>query len=163
MQSEADEISKTQRKVHVEQLQHLGLQLVKLSKEQLGKIDLPDKLLEAILLAQKLTSNSAIRRQNQYIGRLMRDVDADYIRNKLAELNSQSVATTKILHICELWRERLLKDNQELSVFINQYKPNDISELRQLINSARKEQLLGRPKSYRKLFKIIRNIIEMEK
>ena len=76
--------SKTKRKQQMDELQKLGMQLVDLSKDKLSKIDLPEPLLDAIKLAQKITANGAIRRQNQYIGKLMRSVDAEYIQTKLA-------------------------------------------------------------------------------
>ena len=49
--------------------------LVKLSAEQLARIDLPEELREAVLEARRFTKHEAIRRQMQYIGRIMRDVD----------------------------------------------------------------------------------------
>jgi ribosome-associated protein len=155
--------SKTKRKQHMDDLQHLGMELVQLSKEKLAKIELPDVLLDAIKLAQKITANGAIRRQNQYIGKLMRSVDAVYIGNKISELNSDSVKSTKLLHDCESWRERLLKEDKELDVFVKTYTVLDIGQLRTLIRACRKEQLVNEVKSYRKLFKFIRDVIEMEK
>lgn len=155
--------SKTKRKQHMDYLQHLGMELVELSKQKLAKIELPDTLLEAIKLAQKITANGAIRRQNQYIGKLMRNVDATYIENKLHELNSDSVKSTKLLHDCEMWRKRLIKEDKELDAFVNTYSTSDIGQLRGLIRLCRKEQAENEIKSYRKLFKFIRDVIEMEK
>ncbi len=163
--SEIEELapSKTKRKQHMDYLQHLGMELVELSKQKLAKIELPDNLLEAIKLSQKITANGATRRQNQYIGKLMRNVDATYIENKLHELNSDSVKSTKLLHDCERWRERLIKEDKELDIFINTYTTSDIGQLRGLIRLCRKEQAVDEIKSYRKLFKFIRDVIEMEK
>src|SRR3990167_5979853 len=96
---------KTKRKAHMDELQHLGTLLIELSKDQLAKFTLPEPLLDAIRLAQKITANGAIRRQRQYIGKLMRNVDSDYIRDKLAEVNNESALSTKVLHLSEGWRE----------------------------------------------------------
>lgn len=153
------ELSKTKRKQQVEDLQKLGMQLVELSLEKLHKIELPAVLLDAIILARKLTANGAIRRQNQYIGRLMRDIDDNYIRDKLVELDADSAANTRILHLCEKWREKLLADDKELNVFISEFKVVEISELRNLIRITRREQAQGQIKSYRKLFKFLRNVL----
>ena len=155
--------SKTKRKQQMDELQKLGMQLVDLSKDKLSKIDLPEPLLDAIKLAQKITANGAIRRQNQYIGKLMRSVDAEYIQTKLAELNSDSVKNTRILHLCESWRERLIAEDKELDLFVSQYQVDDIGQLRNQIRTCRKEHDLGQVKTYRKLFKFIRDIIETEK
>ncbi len=155
--------SKTQRKHQMDDLQKLGMQLVELSKDKLAKIDLPDNLLEAVKLAHKITANGAIRRQNQYIGRLMRSVDAKYVQDMLTELNSDSAKSTKLLHLCELWRERLIAEDKELDLFVTQYQVDDIGQLRTQIRACRKERTLGQIKTYRKLFKFIRDIIETEK
>ena len=154
--------SKTKRKQQMDDLQDLGMELVALSKQKLAKIELPETLLEAIKLAQKITANGAIRRQRQYIGKLMRNVDAQYIENKLFELNSDTIKGTKLLHDCEIWRERLIKEDKQLDVFVNTYATSDIGQLRGLIRLCRKEQAVNDIKSYRKLFKFIRDVIEME-
>lgn len=163
--SEIEELppSKTKRKQHMDYLQHLGMELVELSKQKLAKIELPDNLIEAIKLSQKITANGATRRQSQYIGKLMRNVDAAYIENKLHELNSDSVKSTKLLHDCETWRERLIKEDKALDVFVNTYAVSDIGQLRGLIRLCRKEQAINEIKTYRKLFKFIRDVIETEK
>jgi ribosome-associated protein len=163
--SEIEELppSKTKRKQHMDYLQNLGMELVELSKQKLAKIELPDNLIEAIKLSQKITANGATRRQSQYIGKLMRNVDAVYIENKLHELNSDSVKSTKLLHDCEMWRERLIKEDKELDIFVNTFATSDIGQLRGLIRLCRKEQAVNEIKTYRKLFKFIRDVIEMEK
>jgi len=51
---------------------------------QLLRLQLPGELLEAILEAQRLRSRVALGRQRQYIGRLMRDIDAEPIERALA-------------------------------------------------------------------------------
>ena len=153
-------ISKTKRKEHMLDLQDLGIELVKTSKEKLNKLDLPQNLLDAIKLAQKITSNGAIRRQYQYIGKLMRNVDDEEIRSKLEYLNGDSLKATKTFHLAEKWRDALLTDDEALNRFIAEFTEFDISELRALIRSVRKEQQLNLNRNYTKLFRLIRGIIE---
>ena len=81
--------SKTERKKAVHALQDLGVELVALSEEQLAAIELPERLRDAVLEAQRITSREARRRQLQYIGKLMRKVDAAPIRAALAALRAQ--------------------------------------------------------------------------
>jgi ribosome-associated protein len=50
-----------------------------------AQLQLPATLLEAILEAQRLRSRVALGRQRQYIGRLMRAVDAAPIERALAD------------------------------------------------------------------------------
>jgi ribosome-associated protein len=156
-------ISKTKAKEHMQELQDLGVALVALSKDKLAKFNLPNTLIDAIALAHKITSNGATRRHYQYIGKLMRDVDYNYIKHKLAEVNNDSIASTKLLHLTEQWRDRLLAQEEELKYFLLQYPDCDIQELRTLIRSVRREVQLGQNRNYRKLFKFIRDIIEGNK
>ena len=64
--------SKSQRKREMTALQDLGGELVALSKERLAKIDMPERLRDALLEAQRITSHEARRRQMQYIGKIGR-------------------------------------------------------------------------------------------
>jgi len=54
---------------------------------QLRALQLPETLLEALLEAQRLRSRVALARQRQYIGRLMREVDAEPLERALAEFS----------------------------------------------------------------------------
>src|SRR5688572_18221589 len=105
-----DELSKTKRKRAMLDLQDLGEELTGLNHEQLDELALPELLLEAILEARRLNKFGARRRQLQYIGRLMREVDAQPIREKLDTLRGSSRAHAAWLHKVERWRDRLLTD-----------------------------------------------------
>ena len=73
-------VSKTRKKREMHELQALGVALVELPETQLKSMALADDLLEAVLEAKRITSHEARRRQMQYIGRLMRDIDPAAIR-----------------------------------------------------------------------------------
>ncbi|MGH8802709.1 MAG: ribosome biogenesis factor YjgA [Casimicrobiaceae bacterium] len=77
-------LSKTRRKHAMHALQELGRELVELDPSRVAALELPEPLADAIALARRLTRHEAKRRQMQYIGRLMRDVDAQPIRDALA-------------------------------------------------------------------------------
>jgi ribosome-associated protein len=154
-------LSRTKRKEQVEALQDLGVELVKTSKEKLAKLDLPANLFEAIKMAQKITANGAIRRQYQYIGKLMRQVDAEAIQNRLEYLNGDDVKSTQIFHLSEKWRDELLNSGDEvLDRFSATYSNFDIGELRSLLRAVRKERELQQNRNFTKLFRLIRTIIE---
>ena len=70
-----EEISKSQRKRDMTALQKLGEALVALPMAQLVKIPLEPSLSDAIHEARSLESHGAIRRQLQYIVKLMRHID----------------------------------------------------------------------------------------
>ena len=75
-----DKPSKSQRKREALALQELGETLVDLKPAQLGKMPLPEELREAVLAARQMTQRGARKRQLQYIGRLMREIDPEPIR-----------------------------------------------------------------------------------
>ncbi len=52
-----------------------------------------------------------------------------------------------------------MAEDKELNTFINEYQVIEINELRNLIRSTRREQAQGQIKSYRKLFKFIRDVL----
>ena len=60
----------------MEALQALGEALLGVDHAKLQKLGLPERLTEAIGAARHITKRGARRRQLQYIGRLMREVDA---------------------------------------------------------------------------------------
>ena len=67
--------SKSQRKRDATALQDLGEQLVDLTPAQLNQIPLPDDVLEAVRLARAISQRGGRKRQLQYIGKLMRQID----------------------------------------------------------------------------------------
>ncbi|MDD3267426.1 MAG: ribosome biogenesis factor YjgA [Burkholderiales bacterium] len=154
-------LSKTRKKEQMNDLQTLGIELVGFGKAKLAKLDLPQNILEAVKEAQRLTANGAIRRQYQYIGKLMRHgVDADELRKKIDYLNGDSIVATRILHLSEHWRDKLLDKDDELQKFVTEYDGFDIGELRSLIRLVRKERDQQQNKNYTKLFRTVKLIIE---
>ena len=67
-------------------MQKLGEELVTLRETDLEQLDLDEDLLDAVLEAKRIKSRGALRRQKQYIGKLMGRVDAEPIREGLALL-----------------------------------------------------------------------------
>ncbi|WP_460529047.1 ribosome biogenesis factor YjgA [Chitinimonas naiadis] len=156
---EIEYVSKSQMKRDVEALQDLGVQLIALSKMQLKKLDLPEALLVAIKDAQKITANGAIKRQRQYIGKLMREVDPAPIRALLDSLRGDNDQQTAWLHQIERTREELLTDDKAVAALISEHPEVDIQQLRQMIRNARAERAAQKPpKHYRSLFQFLKEI-----
>jgi ribosome-associated protein len=78
--------SKSARKREYLALQQLGEELLTLKKPDLLGMQLDDELLDAVLEARRIKAHGALRRQKQYIGKLMRDIDPAPIRAALARL-----------------------------------------------------------------------------
>jgi len=141
------------------ELQALGVALAELSESQLKEMRLGEDLLEALLEAKRIRSHEAKRRQMQYIGRLMREVDPAPIRSRLAELEGSSAQATARHRRLETWRERLLDDDEALTAFAAEHPGADLQALRTLIRNARKEQKESKPpRAYRELFRVLKEI-----
>jgi len=152
-----DAPSKTQRKQEMHALQALGQRLVALNAAQLASVELPERLREAIAEAQRIRSREAHRRQLQYIGRLMREVDPAPIRAQLEVWDGRSRAATAAHHRAERWRERLLGDDAAFTEFAREHPRIDLQQLRACVREARKERLAGRDlRHFRELFRLIR-------
>jgi len=152
--------SKTQRKRAMHELQALGERLVELNAEQLAAVALPDALREALEQARHITRHEARRRQLQYVGRLMREVDPEPIREKLKTWDGVSVEETARLHRIERWRDRLLEDDDAVAALAETDPGIDTRRLRALVRRAREERATGRPpRSTRELFRTLRDII----
>jgi ribosome-associated protein len=160
MQDTEQIISKTQRKQEMHELQALGEQLMELPKHKLSQIELPENLHEAILEAQRITAHGGRKRQLQYIGKLMRNVDAEPIRKKLQQWQGHHAVETALMHQLENWRTRLINDATALPELIATHPDADVQHLRTLIRNAQKEALNNKaPKSSRELFKVLREMM----
>ena len=151
--------SKSQLKREMTALQELGEELVGLSRERLAKIDMPERLRDAILDAQRITKHEARRRQMQYIGKIMRDVDAGPLREALDELKGLSAAANARQHHLENLRTRLMEDEAAFGDLAREFPAADIQHLRQLRRNALREAEQGRPpRAYRELFRELREL-----
>lgn len=158
---ELQPISKTRRKEAMLALQDLGEELVKLPASKLDKLDLPDELRRAVEDCRRFTKHGAIRRQLQYIGRLMRGVDEAPIARQLAAWKGESDEEKALLHRIERWRDRLIDNDEALTLFLNEYPQADATQFRQLIRNARHEAANNKPpKSSRAIFKLVREVVE---
>ena len=159
--------SKSQVKRDMLALLDLGKQLVDLSPEKLKQLPLGEKLFEAIRLAQKINAREGRRRQVHYVGKLMRDADADAIRQQLDIWENGSREQTAAMHRLETLRDLLLSDDNALTQLLNEYPGADVQHLRALIRAGRKESesntrlLPGQSpqrKHYRALFQALKTL-----
>jgi ribosome-associated protein len=78
--------SKSARKREYLALQKLGEELISLKESDLASLPLDENLLEAVLEARQIKAHGAMRRQKQYIGKLMRHIDPEPLRIEMAKL-----------------------------------------------------------------------------
>ena len=155
--------SKTRLKQAAHDLQALGARLVDLPKDRLQGLGLPESLYDAVRECQSITRHEARRRQLQYIGRLMRDVDPTAIEAQFSVWDGTSAAEVALQHSIERWRDRLMDDATAaaaLTELAAAHPGCDVQQLRTLMRNARREFAQGRPpRSHRELFRALRSII----
>ncbi|HEY1458836.1 MAG TPA: ribosome biogenesis factor YjgA [Casimicrobiaceae bacterium] len=153
-------LSKTQRKHAMLALQDLGERLVELIPARLASLALPERLSDAIVAARKLTGHEARRRQMQYVGRLMREVDPAPIEAELARWAHAPNAEKARLRMVERWRERLLSEAGALDAFFETQPLADRAALQALIARAAAERARGSPPhAYRELFRVLNALL----
>ena len=152
--------SKTKIKKQMHELRDLGEELTELSRDQLAKLDIPDSLRDAVREMSRMKSFGAKRRQLQYIGKLMRDVDPAPIIAKLDTWKGVSQQHIGYMHQIERWRERLMEGDKALTELLAAYPDTDVQRLRTLIRNAIKERDTGKPaKNYKEIFQVLRETI----
>ena len=152
--------SKTKIKQQMHDLQDIGEQLVELGNDRLKQLDLPERLYDAVCEMKRINKFGAQRRQMQFIGRLMREVETAPIIAKLKIWNGTSRQHTAYLHQIERWRDRLLESEDALTELLAAHPDADAQHLRALIRNAHKEKELNKPpKSYREIFQMLREVL----
>ena len=137
-------------------LQALGEALLNVGTARRADLDLPERLVEALDAAQRITQREARRRQLQFIGRLMRDIDAAPIRTRLAQWADAPNAEKARLHALERWRERLLAEDDALDRLCADRPAADRARLAALVDAVHAEQAHGQPpRAYRELFRAL--------
>jgi ribosome-associated protein len=151
--------SKTRRKAQMDALQDLGETLLELSPARLSELTLPERLVEALEAARRITQREARRRQMQFIGRLMREVDPAPIRERLARWADGPNPEKARLHKVERWREQLLSDRAALDRLCAEQPGADRPRLSALIEDARAERARGEPpRAFRELYRALRGL-----
>jgi ribosome-associated protein len=142
------------------ELQKLGERLLALPAHQVAALDLPERLSEALSLARRITAHEGRRRQLQFIGRLMRSVDAQAIRAAIEVDDAQHRAQTALMHQAEHWREQLLSDPRRLAEFVSRHPGAATAGLHTLIRCARSEvHRAQHGRHYRELYRVLRQIL----
>ena len=148
--------SRSQLKRDSQELRDMGAQLVQMPNAHLNKIAMDNTLLAAIKEARRLKSNDARRRQIQYIGKLMRNMDLTEIRHSVEKLNHQSQTFRQHFAILEQWRDRLIDEgNDAIEEFLTAFPNADRQQIRNLSRQAGREK---NSSAKSKLFKYLKEI-----
>ncbi len=152
-------VSKSERKRQMHALQALGDKILTLNETQLASIPLTAELEKAIGEAKRIKSREGLRRQKQYIGKLMRVTDHEAIEAALEAISDKQNRLARAFHVMEQWRDELIEgDNAVVERFINEFPNVDIQQFRSVVRAAKSEKTKNKPPaSARKLFKLIRD------
>jgi len=168
------EASRGDLKRESDELQELGKELLTLRADLFNAVGLPDKLVDALAEAKRITNFEGKRRQMQYVGKIMRKLDPELVqeaRQALQEQHKGSATEKMQLHLAEHWRDRLIADDEALALWMAQHPDTDSQQLRALIRQARKDaQPEGKQanvqvsqglaprkgRAYRELFQLVR-------
>lgn len=161
----ADAPSKTRRKTESHERQDLGEQLVALSAGQFEEIAaeaaLPERLIDAIVAARGITAWGGRKRQLQFIGKLMRDIDPAPVERRLEAWAQGRAMDAAQQHALERWRERLLAEPDALDALAAEHPGLDRPRFRSLIAKAKIErERKAPPRAYRELFRELKLLSE---
>ena len=150
-------VSKTELKKDSKKIQAFGKKISELSSEEISSFNFPDTILKAIKDCKSIKSNVAKKRQVQYLGKLLREIDLSEAYLQMDQINSSSQLEVRNNHKAEIWRERLIQDKDAVTELIELFPDIDRQKIRQLIQNTLKEiKASNPPKYYRQLFKYIK-------
>lgn len=153
--------SKSHLKRVQNELQALGKEMTRMGDETLAKIGLPEDVLAEIVEYRRMKNFGAQRRQLQLIGKKMRDMDPDAVREAIARATGESRAAVALLHKCETLRDRMLDSDEVVRTFIDGHSDIDIRRLRELVRFARREREAQKPpKSARELYRLLHDYFD---
>ncbi|GHC48435.1 UPF0307 protein [Alcaligenes pakistanensis] len=167
-----DRPSKSQVKREMHALLDLGKRLIEVSDDRLKQLNLDESLMAAIKAAKRIspTAREGRRRQIHYVGKLMRNVDPEPILKQLDVWENGSKEDTRAMHRLEALRDLLLRNDDALTEFMNEFSGADIQQLRTLIRAARKESEKNstleqgqdpQRKHYRALYQYIKTLVDL--
>jgi len=159
-ETEYDGPSKSQLKRESHHLVDIGEEILKLSREEIQSLNLPDEVEVAINTALKIKSRSGLKRQRLYIGKLLRSMESDEIETQLRKIQHRHDTNTAHFKRLEKWRDSLIdNDKRTLNEVISHYPNIDRQHINQLIRAAHQEKQKNKPPAAsRKLFKYLREL-----
>ena len=153
-------VSKTELKKDSKNIQQFGKKISEVTIKNIEAFKFPLNIYEAVIGLKNLKSNSAKKRQIQYLGKLLREFDLTHAFLVMKQLEVSSQKEIQRNHIIEGWRDKLLSNNDSITEFVDEYPKIDRQLLRQTISNAQKEKKDNKnPKYSRQLFKLIKDII----
>lgn len=146
--------------------QALGMEIARLPAAERAALPLPPELAEAMNLLDRLTDHEGRRRQEQYIGRLMREMDTEALQRAVARRQVADAAAVARFHAAEAWRQRLLDaTDADVPRLLDEFRrrlagtasadADAAAGLRRAVEAARAARARGEtsPRAFRALFR----------
>jgi ribosome-associated protein len=151
--TELEPPSKTQLKQDATDLQQLGQKLTSYNSAVLRKLSLNEVLISALEEFNRLpNSHGARRRQLQFIGKLMRDLDYDAVMKSIDDLESGHLRKKKKPSAAKLLCEAILESGDaEINAALEQYPQLSRQTMRQLYREYNRAAETSRDKFKTKL------------
>ncbi|MGL4455408.1 MAG: ribosome biogenesis factor YjgA, partial [Plesiomonas sp.] len=102
-------VSKSEIKRDAEALKVLGQELISLGRQALARVPLDDELRAEIELAKKI-KKEGLRRQVQFIGKMLRSRDVEPIITALDKMKNRHNQQIALFHKFEHIRDRLIEN-----------------------------------------------------
>ena len=139
------------------------MQLLSLSAQQLAEISIDESLKQAVLAAQQIGSRSALRRQKQLIGKIMRQVDPAPVRAALEIMGQQERMDKSVFRNAEKWRDRIVAEGRPAVADFSAAADRDTEQLQALCNElSRTDHVAGRKKICRRIFREVQQQLLLE-
>jgi ribosome-associated protein len=154
--------SRSARKRAAQSAKALGERLIELPDAELAALDLPEKLLDAVREARRISSRAAGARQRQYIGKLMRGLDCTPIAAALDARHVEAALESQRFARAESWRDRLLAEGDAaLAELAERYPQIDRAAWRDRMAAAHaaKENDARARAAQRELFRALRALL----
>jgi ribosome-associated protein len=162
---EYDGPSKSSRKRAAHAVQDLGEELIRMRDNDLDALNLPETLVDAVREARRITSRGGLARQRQYIGKLMRDIDPEPIRDFLASRHKIDARETERFKRVEEWRERLITEGAPALEELERSRPGlDRDEWARRLSAAQQERARtgATGNASRELFRALRALLDQD-
>lgn len=153
--------TKTELKRQAHAVQALADRLIAAPESVVCRLQLPDKLADAIALARRMPGSGALVRQRQFVAKLMRGLDLDPVEAALDAGAAAARRGAARFRRAERWRDRLVEGGAaSLAEFLAEYSVEK-PEFAALVAAAVSERRSGKPAGAgRRLFRCVQDALD---
>jgi len=118
-----------------QELQNLGMEILKITPADWKYFTLPAFVKEALTVASSIDpkNRGALRRQHQRIGSLMIEMDPEKLREEFRLYRSLAYGPQAAVS----WAERLVQDDSAMTQFCETFPEIDFQNIRQMVRACR--------------------------